>query len=116
MSDARASRAGIGSEHRVAMIGDETRELSVVSLGSVQTRRGSALASAPVQDPADQSSTLAAARTVIAQAVGVVMGRGRCSVTEATERLMLVSRATNRTLGEVAQSILNEATRTRRTA
>jgi phage/plasmid primase-like uncharacterized protein len=50
---------------------------------------------------------------VIDQAVGVVMGRGCCSVMEATEGLRLVSRATNRTLREVAQSILDEASITR---
>jgi anti-anti-sigma factor len=78
-----------------------------------QTMRRPAAGGAPSGNPADQSSTAAAARAVIDQAVGVVMGRGRCSVTEATERLRRVSRATNRTLREVAQSIMDEATRTR---
>jgi anti-anti-sigma factor len=78
-----------------------------------QTPGGSALGGAPTGEPADQSSTAPAARAVIDQAVGVVMGRRRCSVREATERLRLVSRATNRTLREVAESILDEATRMR---
>jgi anti-anti-sigma factor len=47
-------------------------------------------------------------RPVIDRAVGVVMGRARCGVTDATERLAMLSQATNRTLGQVAQSILSE--------
>jgi anti-anti-sigma factor len=77
------------------------------------TTRGMTYARAPSEEAADQSSTSAAARAVIDQAVGVVMGRGCCSVMEATEGLRLVSRATNRTLREVAQSILDEASITR---
>jgi hypothetical protein len=36
------------------------------------------------------------------------MGRAHCDVTDATDQLATLARATNRTLGEVAQSILGE--------
>jgi anti-sigma B factor antagonist len=52
-------------------------------------------------------------RTVIDRAVGVVMGRARCGVADATAQLATLGRATNRTLGEVAQSILDEPARIR---
>jgi hypothetical protein len=42
------------------------------------------------------------------RAVGLVMGRAHCDVTDATDQLATLARATNRTLGEVAQSILGE--------
>lgn len=45
---------------------------------------------------------------VVDRAVGMVMGRGRCGVTEATEHLTTLARATNRTLGDVARSLLDE--------
>jgi anti-anti-sigma regulatory factor len=78
-----------------------------------QTRGGPVSDDATTGDLADQSLPATAARAVIDQAVGIVMGRGRCNFVEGTERLRVLSRATNRTLREVAQSILNEATRTR---
>jgi anti-anti-sigma factor len=77
----------------------------------VQTTRGLPSGGAPTQR-ADRSSTTHDRQAVIDQAVGIVMGRGRCGVVEATERLRLVSRATNRTLREVAESVIDEATRT----
>lgn len=52
-------------------------------------------------------------QTTIDRAVGVVMGRTRCGVEEAVEQLLVLGQATNRTLREVAQSILDESTRTR---
>jgi anti-anti-sigma factor len=48
---------------------------------------------------------------VVDRAVGVVMDRARCDVTEATEQLATLARATDCTLGEVAQSILDEHTK-----
>lgn len=54
-----------------------------------------------------------AERAMIDRAVGVVMGRARCGVAEATEQLAILGRTTNRTLVEVAQSILDEPARVR---
>lgn len=51
---------------------------------------------------------------IIERAVGVVMGRTGCGAAGATERLMVLSHATGRTLGEVAQSILDDSVRTTR--
>lgn len=62
--------------------------------------------------PAEQSQLLADP-VGLDQAVGVVMGRGHCSVAQATERLVRLARATNRTLDEVARSILDESAGTR---
>ena len=49
-------------------------------------------------------------RALIDRAIGVVMGRSRCGFTEAAEQVAMLGRATNRTLDEVAQSILDEPT------
>lgn len=45
-------------------------------------------------------------QALIDRAVGVVMGRTRCSVAQATEELTVLSLATNRSPQEVAQSVL----------
>jgi anti-anti-sigma factor len=52
-------------------------------------------------------------RALIDRAIGVVMGRSRCGLTEAVEQVAMLGRATNRTLDEVAQSILDDPTRLR---
>jgi hypothetical protein len=66
-------------------------------------------------ESAEQAPALAGReeRSRIDRAVGVVMGRTRCSVAEAIEQMLVLSRATNRTVGEVAQSIVDESARTR---
>lgn len=58
--------------------------------------------------PAEQSQLLADP-VGIDQAVGIVMGRGHCSAAQATDRLLRLAGATNRTLDEVARSIVDES-------
>lgn len=47
-------------------------------------------------------------RTVIDLATGVMMARCHCGVAEATEQLVLLGWSTKRSVGEVAQSIVDE--------
>lgn len=53
-------------------------------------------------------------QALINLAVGIVMGRSRTTVAEATQRLMALSQATNRSVGDVAGSIVGASTRTAR--
>jgi hypothetical protein len=50
---------------------------------------------------------------MVDRAIGVVMGLAHCGATEATAQLETLARATNRTLCEVARSILDEHRRSR---
>jgi anti-sigma B factor antagonist len=64
---------------------------------------------------ASELPIVGADRAAVAGAVSIVLGHAHCDVTEAIEQLARLARGTNRTLGQVAQSILDEDAKPDRT-